>query len=98
LPIKFEAPLGYYSAAEALGKPVPSAGNIYLYKNNHNGTFTDVSEQTGLNKVVFSMGANFGDIDNDGFPDLYFGTGNPDFGSLIPNKMFRNVECCSAVS
>ena len=37
------------------------------------------------------MGANFGDIDNDGFPDLYFGTGNPDFGSLIPNKMFRNV-------
>jgi hypothetical protein len=89
---KFEAPLGYYSAAEALGKPIPNAGNIYLYKNNHNGTFTEVSKQTGLDKVVFSMGANFGDIDNDGFPDLYFGTGNPDFGSLIPNKMFRNVE------
>ncbi|WP_162996355.1 CRTAC1 family protein [Mucilaginibacter celer] len=89
---KFEAPLGYYSAAEALGKPVPNAGGIYLYKNNHNGTFTDVSKQTGLDKVVFSMGANFGDIDNDGFPDLYFGTGNPDFGSLIPNKMFRNVD------
>ncbi|RAV53545.1 CRTAC1 family protein [Mucilaginibacter rubeus] len=88
---KFEAPLGYYSAAEALGKPIPNAGNIYLYKNNHNGTFTDVTKQTGLDKVVFSMGANFGDIDNDGFPDLYFGTGNPDFGSLIPNKMFRNV-------
>jgi len=89
---KFDAPLGYYAAAESLGKPVPNAGNIYLYKNNHNGTFTDVSKQTGLDKVVFSMGANFGDIDNDGFPDLYFGTGNPDFGSLIPNKMFRNVE------
>lgn len=88
---KFEAPLGYYSAAEALGKPVPDAGTIYLYKNNHSGTFTDVSKQTGLDKVVFSMGANFGDIDNDGFPDLYFGTGNPDFGSLIPNKMFRNA-------
>ncbi|WP_190295383.1 CRTAC1 family protein [Mucilaginibacter rubeus] len=89
---KFEAPLGYYSAAEALGKPIPNAGNIYLYKNNHDGTFAEVSKQVGLDKVVFSMGANFGDIDNDGFPDLYFGTGNPDFGSLIPNKMFRNVE------
>ena len=89
---KFEASLGYYAAAEALGKPVPKAGNIYLYKNYHNGTFTDVTTQTGLDKVVFSMGANFGDIDNDGFPDLYFGTGNPDFGSLIPNKMFKNID------
>jgi len=88
---KFDAPLGYYAAAEALGKPVPKAGTIYLYKNNHDGTFTDVSKQAGLDKVVFSMGANFGDIDNDGFADLYFGTGNPDFGSLIPNKLFRNI-------
>jgi hypothetical protein len=37
------------------------------------------------------MGGNFGDIDNDGYPDLYFGTGNPDFGSLIPNKLFKNI-------
>lgn len=89
---KFDAPLGYYAAAEALGTPIANAGNIYLYQNNGNGTFTEVSKQTGLNKVVFSMGANFGDIDNDGYPDLYFGTGNPEFGSLIPNKMFRNVD------
>ena len=88
---KFDAPLGYYAAAEALGKPIANAGNIYLYQNNRNGKFTEVSKQTGLDKVVFSMGANFGDIDNDGYPDLYFGTGNPDFGSLIPNKMFKNM-------
>jgi hypothetical protein len=37
------------------------------------------------------MGGNFGDIDNDGWPDMYFGTGNPDFKSLIPNKMFKNL-------
>lgn len=37
------------------------------------------------------MGANFGDIDNDGYPDMYFGTGNPDFKSLVPNKFFRNI-------
>jgi hypothetical protein len=83
--------LGYYSAAEAMGKPVPGAGNIYLYRNNRDGTFTDVTKETGLNKVVFAMGCNFGDIDNDGYPDMYFGTGNPNFKSLVPNKMFKNI-------
>ena len=83
--------LSYFSAAEALGKPVPNAGNVYLYQNNHDGTFSNVTKETGLDKVVFSMGANFGDIDNDGYPDMYFGTGNPDFKSLVPNKMFRNI-------
>ncbi|WP_259071476.1 FG-GAP-like repeat-containing protein [Mucilaginibacter sp. X4EP1] len=83
--------LGYYAAAKALGKPIDDAGNIYLYRNNHDGTFTDVTKETGLDKVVYSMGANFGDIDNDGYLDMYFGTGNPDFKSLIPNKMFKNV-------
>jgi hypothetical protein len=38
------------------------------------------------------MGSNFGDLDNDGFLDFYVGTGNPDLRSLIPNRMFRNVE------
>jgi len=84
--------LGYYAAAEALGTPVPDAGNVYLYRNNHDGTFTNVSKETGLDKVVFSMGANFGDIDNDGYLDMYFGTGNPDFKSLVPNKMFKNID------
>jgi hypothetical protein len=83
--------LAYYAGAEALGKPVPEAGNVYLYHNNHNGTFTNVTTQAGLNKVVFSMGGNFGDIDNDGYLDMYFGTGNPDYKSLIPNKMFHNI-------
>ncbi len=87
----FDRALGYYAAAEALGKPVPDAGNVFLYRNNHDGTFTDVTKETGLDKVVYSMGGNFGDIDNDGYPDMYFGTGNPDFGSLVPNKMFRNI-------
>jgi tetratricopeptide (TPR) repeat protein len=88
----FDKSLGTYSAAEALGKPIPKAGNVFLYRNNHDGTFTDVTNETGLNKVVFSMGANFGDIDNDGYPDMYFGTGNPDFKSLVPNKLFKNID------
>lgn len=89
---QFNQTLGYYSAAEALGHPVPNAGNVFLYKNNHDGTFTDVTTEAGLNKVVYSMGGNFGDIDNDGYPDMYFGTGNPDFKSLVPNKLFKNIN------
>ena len=88
----FDKPLGTYAAAEALRHPVPNAGNIFLYHNNHDGTFTNVTKETGLNKVVFSMGGNFGDIDNDGYPDMYFGTGNPDFKSLVPNKLFKNID------
>jgi hypothetical protein len=88
---KFRTTLGYYAALEALGTPDPDNGNVFLFKNNHDGTFTNVTHNAGLDKVVFSMGGNFGDIDNDGYPDMYFGTGNPDFGSLIPNKLFRNI-------
>jgi hypothetical protein len=36
------------------------------------------------------MGLDFGDLDNDGWLDFYLGTGNPEFSSLVPNRMFRN--------
>lgn len=61
-----------------------------LYKNNGDGTFTDVARQSGLNKSIFAMGCNYGDLDNDGFLDCYIGTGAPDFRSIVPNRMFRN--------
>lgn len=64
-----------------------------LFRNNGNGTFSDVTKRAGLaSKVVYAMGSNFGDLDNDGFPDFYLGTGNPDLRSVIPNRMFRNVQ------
>jgi hypothetical protein len=37
------------------------------------------------------MGANFEDIDNDGWLDMYLGTGDPSYRSLIPNRMFKNI-------
>ena len=41
--------------------------------------------------VFATMGCNFGDFDNDGFLDLYLGTGDPDLSTLVPNRMFKNV-------
>jgi hypothetical protein len=42
-----------------------------LYRNNRDGTFTDVTEKAGVGAGGFGMGAAVGDYDNDGFPDLY---------------------------
>jgi enediyne biosynthesis protein E4 len=42
-----------------------------LYRNNGDGTFTDVTEQAGVKGIGYSMGVAAGDYDNDGFVDLY---------------------------
>lgn len=78
-------------AARYLGVLRPD-GTPRLYRNNHDGTFEDVTAAAKLDRVLLAMGANFGDLDNDGFPDLYVGTGSPDLTTLMPNRMFRNVE------
>ncbi len=83
--------LAAFSAQESLNEKKGTEGRIYLYKNNQNGTFTEVSKQLGLSQIAFAMGANFGDIDNDGYLDFYLGTGSPKYQALIPNKMFHNV-------
>jgi hypothetical protein len=74
-----------------LGSSV-SATRPSLYRNNGDGTFTDVGADFGLSLPTFTMGANFGDIDNDGFLDMYLGTGDPMYESLFPNRLFRNAQ------
>ncbi len=61
-----------------------------LYRNAHDGTFADVTRQAHLDKPLVVMGSNFGDVDGDGWPDIYLGTGEPDLATLVPNRMFRN--------
>jgi hypothetical protein len=47
-----------------------SPAHCALYHNNRDGTFTDVSAQAGLDLRLWGMGAEWGDYDNDGWPDL----------------------------
>jgi tetratricopeptide (TPR) repeat protein len=80
-----------------LGLP-HNAGTLKLYKNLGNGTFRDVTGEVGLDKVFMPMGANFGDIDNDGFLDIYLGNGNPSYVSLLPHVLLRNHEAKATAS
>jgi hypothetical protein len=51
-------------------KPTKPLRNA-LYRNNHDGTFTDVTEKAGVEGKIFGMGAAVADYDNDGYPDIY---------------------------
>jgi hypothetical protein len=74
-----------------LGLP-HKGGTLKLYRNLGNGAFRDVTKETGLDKVYMPMGANFGDVNNDGYPDIYLGTGSPSYASLVPNVLLLNKE------
>ena len=54
----------------SLSKEGPSFYNR-LYHNNHDGTFTDVTEKAGLRGTGYSIGVAAADFDNDGWTDLY---------------------------
>ena len=79
-------------AAHHLGIGVKEAGHPHLYRNLGEEGFRDVSEEMGLDWSITAMGANFGDIDNDGFLDAYFGTGRMTFSELVPNVMLKNID------
>jgi hypothetical protein len=68
-----------------------SRNTCKLYRNLKGKGFQDVTREAGLDMVFMTMGSNFGDFDNDGYLDMYLGTGDPNLHSLVPNRMFKNV-------
>jgi hypothetical protein len=55
-----------------------------LYRNNHDGTFTDITSRAGVGVPMYGIGAAAADYDNDGDADLYV-------TALGPNRLFRNA-------
>ncbi len=71
-------PCDFYTPAQ----PIRNA----LYKNNRDGTFTDVTEKAGVTGGTFGMGVAVGDYDNDGWPDLFITS----YGKCILYQNNRN--------
>jgi hypothetical protein len=74
-----------------MGKPHERTKNK-LYHNIKGERFVDEAQGAGLDMCFGTMGSNFADFDNDGWLDFYLGTGEPNYGTLIPNRMFKNVD------
>jgi len=58
--------------------------SLRLYRNNSNGTFTDVTSRSGLDVEMYGMGVAVGDYNNDGFPDILV-------TCVGQNRLFRNT-------
>jgi hypothetical protein len=76
----------------AMHVKIENSSHPRLYRNLGSGTFEEVSILVGLDRAMAPMGVNFGDIDNDGFLDIYLGTGEMSYEGLDVNLMFKNVE------
>ena len=63
---------------------------MHLYQNRGDGTFSDVTKDVELDYPATPMGANFGDLNNDGYCDFYLATGNTPYSEIRPNVMFLN--------
>jgi hypothetical protein len=57
---------------------------LKLYRNNQNGTFSDVTKAAGLDVELYGMGVAVGDYNNDGFPDIYI-------SCVGQSRFFRNT-------
>ena len=72
-PVPESGPCLYKGLMVACGPPGLLGGKNILYHNNGDGTFTDVSEKTGILKAngTYGLGVLAADLDNDGWPDIY---------------------------
>ncbi len=73
----------FLNGAPLKGTSVAEAPRNALYRNNGDGTFTDVTDAAGVGNTGYGLGVTVGDFDNDGYQDIYLNN----FG---PNTLYRN--------
>jgi hypothetical protein len=84
---------GKVAEVEASRRGAPQSWETdHLYRGDGQGGFEQVAEARDIRTLHLTMGANFGDIDSDGFLDMYLGTGYPENDGLIPNVLYRNRD------
>ena len=65
-------------------EPTGAPSTLTLYRNNRNGTFSDVTRSAGLDLAMYGMGVAVGDYDNDGYPDILI-------TCVGQNRLFKNT-------
>ena len=72
-PVPESGPCLYKGVMVACGPPGMNGGKNILFHNNGNGTFSDVSEASGITNAngTYGLGVLTADLDNDGWPDIY---------------------------
>jgi hypothetical protein len=88
LATNYDTGIGHVESHYAKGPLVSET--MRLYRGDGQGGFCDVTRALGLAFPASPMGANFADVDGDGWLDFYLGTGDPQYYSLMPNLLLRN--------
>jgi hypothetical protein len=87
-PLPESGPCLYKSVMVACGPPGLQGGKNILFRNNGNGTFTDVSEASGILSTsgTYALGVLTADFDNDGWPDIYVANDS------APSTLYQNQK------
>jgi hypothetical protein len=87
-PVPESGPCLYKGVMVACGPPGLRGGKNILYHNNGDGTFSDVSESSGILKAsgTFGLGVLTADLDNDGWPDIYVANDS------TPSLLYQNKQ------
>ncbi|HEV2696556.1 MAG TPA: VCBS repeat-containing protein, partial [Terriglobales bacterium] len=87
-PVPESGPCLYKGVMVACGPPGLKGGKNILFHNNGDGTFTDVSESSGILSAngTFGLGVLTGDFDNDGWPDIYVANDSS------PSALYQNKK------
>jgi enediyne biosynthesis protein E4 len=85
-PVPESGPCLYKSIMVACGPPGLTGGKNILYRNNGDGTFTDVSQKSGIldTPSTYALGVLVADLDNDGWPDIYVANDS------MPATLYKN--------